>query len=121
MTEINCCPGHLGQGQWPHQLSKETDHMIDFNNVKLSYTGKRGCMCGCLGTYRVASSHGVEAANKDAGWDAYSETNDRAVKLAVNKLNKSIDWNDPVCVERHVNDNHAWFDTATRTCVVYFK
>lgn len=95
--------------------------MIRFEDVKMSYTGKRGCMCGCLGTYRVASHYGVEQANRDAGWDAHREVNDRAVKMAVTKLNKSIDWDDEEMVAEHVNEDHAWFDTETRTCVVYFR
>ena len=94
--------------------------MIRFENVSKSYTGKRGCMCGCRGTYYVASHFGVDAANKEIGYHGYDTTNDRAVKLAVNKLNKSIDWNDADAVAEHVTKDFAWFDTDTRTCVVYF-
>ena len=102
-------------------VKQRAHHMIKFEDVTKSYTGKRGCMCGCLGTYRVASHHGVEAANKAAGWEAHSETNDRAVKMAVTKLNKAIDWDDEEMVAKHVEDGYAWFDTDTRTCVVYFS
>ena len=95
--------------------------MLKFEDVKKSYTGKIGCMCGCIGKYQIASHFGCEAANKEYGYDAYEECNDRSVKTTINKLNKLIDWNDPECVEKHVNEHHAWFETDTRNLVVYFK
>lgn len=95
--------------------------MIEFKNVIKSYTGARGCMCGCRGKYHIASHYSVERANKDCGYEAHDSTNDRAVKMAITKLNKLINWDDPLMVAEHVNDDHAWFDTDTRTTVVYFR
>lgn len=94
--------------------------MIKFEDVRKSYNGKPGCMCGCKGKYAVASHYGIEAANKDAGYDAYDKTSDRSVKITITKINSLINWNDPECVKEHVNDNLAWFDTETRCYVVYF-
>lgn len=100
-------------------INKEID-MIRFEDVKKSYTGAHGCMCGCKGKYSIPTHYGIEAANKDAGWEAYDKCSDRAVKMAVNKLNKLIDWNDEDMVKKHVNEDHAWFDTETRTVCVWF-
>jgi len=30
--------------------------LIDVNNVSKVYSGKPGCMCGCLGTYNYSST-----------------------------------------------------------------
>ena len=95
---------------------------IKFTDVKIVYTGRQGCMCGCRGNYHVATSFGVEAANKESGWEAHDKCNDRAVKMAVNKINKLIDWTDPEAVEKHVTEDHAWFDFGNeRTVVIYFN
>ena len=95
--------------------------MIKFEDVSKAYTGKVGCMCGCNGTYHVASHFGVENGNKDCGYEAYDKCNDRAVKMAVNKLNKLIDWNDPDMVKKHVTNEWAYVDHGNgRTVCVYF-
>ena len=95
--------------------------MIKLENVMKSYTGKQGCMCGCRGNYKVASKH-LTQANESRGYDYEAEdVSDRSVKMAVNKLNKLIDWNDPEAVAEHVNEDHAYFDTDNgRTICVYF-
>jgi acetolactate synthase regulatory subunit len=96
--------------------------MIDVNAVLKSYTGKIGCMCGCRGVYRVASKH-LEAANAARGYDYDPEdVSDRSVKMAVNKLNKLIDWNDAKMVEQHVTTEYAYYDNdqTGRTVCVYF-
>ena len=103
--------------------------MIKFEQVQQSYTGRVGCMCGCNGKYSIASHWGVEAANKDVGYEGYDKTNDRAVKLAVNKINKLLDWNNPKDVTNHVEFNNdgtamcAWYNHGKddgRIVVVYF-
>ena len=94
--------------------------MILFENVRKSYTGAHGCMCGCKGKYAIPNHFGCEAANKEVGWDAYDQCSDRSVKLAVSKLNKLIDWSNTECVKEHVNEDYAWFETETRNIVVYF-
>ncbi len=96
--------------------------MIDVNTVLKSYTGKMGCMCGCRGAYRVASKH-LEAANAERGYDYDPEdVSDRSVKMAVNKLNKLIDWNNTKMVKQYVTTEYAYYDNdqTGRTVCVYF-
>lgn len=96
--------------------------MINPENVISSYTGKQGCMCGCIGNHRFASAH-VEEARKQRGYDiGLDEISDRSVKMAVNRLNKLIDWSDLDMVKKYVNEDHAYFDTDNgRTIHVYFS
>ena len=94
--------------------------MIKVEDVMKSYRGGLGCMCGCQGTYRVAADH-FHAAGQERGYDYDQEdVSDLSVKMAVNKLNKLIDWDDPECVEKHVLDDYAFYETDTRQIVVYF-
>jgi hypothetical protein len=94
--------------------------MIKFEDVRMSYTGKAGCMCGCRGKYQVASHFGVAAANAEVGYTAHEHCSDRSVKSTITKLNEAINWQDPTAVKKHVDDNCIWFDTDTgRTLVVY--
>lgn len=46
---------------------KETNPKIDRANVLRVYTGKQGCMCGCLGKYR-ATKASAEQAGADRGY-----------------------------------------------------
>lgn len=94
--------------------------MLKVEDVMKSYTGGLGCMCGCQGSYRVAADH-FQAACRERGYDYDPEdVSDRSVKMAVNKLNKMIDWDDAECVEKHVTDDYAYYETDTRQTVVYF-
>lgn len=94
--------------------------MIKLETVRSSYTGRRGCMCGCNGKHRYASAF-IEEATADRGYSVPEEdVSDRSVKMAVNKLNKLINWNDSDEVAKHVQCNYAWFDAGDRTTVVYF-
>lgn len=96
--------------------------MIKFEDVFQSYNGRPGCMCGCNGTYSIPSHVTIEEANKEVGWNAYDHHSDRSVKLAVNKVNNNIDWNDPEDIKKHSHgDKCFFFDTNTRTTVVYLK
>ena len=64
--------------------------------VERYYNGRRGCMCGCLGTYY----------DNDG-------SNDRKIKTAVNRL-----LNDP---DAALQDGYIlYMDTRTRTSAVYF-
>ena len=94
--------------------------MISFNEVSESYSGGIGCACGCMGTYQVASHYGIEAANKNCGYMSYDKCSDRSVKSTLSKINKLIDWADPAAVNKYVHDDFAWFETDTRSYVVYF-
>jgi hypothetical protein len=101
---------------------RENYIMIDVNDVMKSYTGKTGCWGGSRGVYKVASKY-LAQANESRGYDYQAEdVSDRSVKMAVNKLNKLIDWNDADAVAEHVNEDHAYFDDFSngRTICVYF-
>lgn len=100
---------------------------IKYEDVRHSYNGRSGCMCGCLGKYSLKSADDIEAYNKDAGWEAADESNvsPRAVKIAVNKINKAIDKYgdnkpDPSKVFFEVNDRWASIDEGGRNTTVYF-
>lgn len=102
--------------------------MIDLKNVKSSYNGKSGCMCGCLGKYSVQTDADRLAHNKAAGWDAIDSDgiNPRAVKLAVSKLNKILAMSEDTRRDNGVtyfviNDNHASVDIRGRNTTVYFQ
>ena len=58
--------------------------MIDKSKVIRTYSGKIGCMCGCLGNYAYPSN-----VTPEYEWDRVS---DRSVTLAVNKINRQVDW-----------------------------
>jgi hypothetical protein len=98
--------------------------MINVTDIKMVYTGSQGCQCGCRGNYNISSRYGVEQANKSTGWEAHEKCSDRAVKMAVNKINKLIKWDDPEDVKTHVRpDGHdfAFYDFGNnRTVCVYF-
>lgn len=90
--------------------------MINFETVKRAYTGKNGCMCGCLGKY-TKPSHAFEE-------DASGDVNDRSVKIILGKINKAIDWNDPKSIEAHYQEGFDgehiyYYETETRNLVVY--
>ena len=108
---------------------------IAFEDIKKSYNGKPGCMCGCNGNYAIASHYGIEAANKDSGWDAHDKCSDRSVKIAVNKINKAIEAAEGGLYDDHHNtyvfedgteleyspDHYISLENGTRVTVVYLK
>ena len=47
------------------------------------YSGKIGCMCGCLGKYSYTAKGAVE---DNPGYDVTNEINERSVKIITNKL-----------------------------------
>ncbi len=101
-------------------------NQVKFEDVSKSYNGKTGCMCGCQGTYSVASHYGVEAANKDIGYEGYDECNDRRVKMAVNKINKVIDAYSvdvpPIGVKlMYEEGQYVAIESDTRMTAVYLK
>lgn len=115
---------------------------VRFDQVRKSYNGKTGCMCGCLGSYTLPSHTCVADANKAAGWDAYdqSDVSDRRVKVALAKVNKAIDQfgalavdNGQGCMQysgRDADDKFVWFgmtdhwvsiNRGDRSTTVYLK
>jgi hypothetical protein len=93
--------------------------MIQFDEVRKSYTGRHGCMCGCKGVYRIPTHYGIEAANNEAGYAAHDRCSDRGVKAALAKVNAGIDWSDEASVQKHLEADNAYVDTETRTAVIY--
>ena len=87
-------------------------YQIDLSKILTVYSGKTGCMCGCLGKYRVPSAN-VELAGQVRGY-AYEpeDVSDRSVKIIAGK------------VLNHPNvrfvDNCAYVDENGRTKAVYF-
>ena len=96
---------------------------IAFEDIKKSYNGKPGCMCGCNGNYAVASHFGIEAANKETGYEAYSNCADRAVKIAVNKINAAIEADDlpEGTTLNYVPGEYYELESNTRVTVVFLK
>lgn len=66
---------------------------ITFEQVRKTYNGRVGCACGCLGNYTIPSHVSIEEANKETGYNAYSEedVSDRRCKIALTKINKAIE------------------------------
>ena len=61
---------------------------INVDRVMQVYSGKPGCMCGCNGTYRVATQH-LRAADDDRGYAHDPEdVNDRQVRRVVKILER---------------------------------
>lgn len=118
--------------------------MIKFEDVIKSYNGRRGCMCGCNGRYRLASHANIDEINRSVGYPLYDEddVSDRAVRIAVNRINRNVDWEDPQAIaalqgksvyklrngkvddgrfEILIMDDCASIDVGDRTTAVYFK
>lgn len=84
-----------------------------------AYSGKEGCMCGCLGSY-VYPSDKVEAASKSRGYPVRpEEVNDRTVKARVNRLNKMVASGD--YDELDANEQYVYASKGGRCVAVYFK
>jgi hypothetical protein len=82
------------------------------DNVFKVYSGRRGCMCGCIGNYRYASHH-VEYGSKERGYGvSEDEVSDRQVSRVVNKINA----NSQDC-ER--DGNVIYLETETRIYAAY--
>ncbi len=86
--------------------------MKSIEQVTKSYNGRRGCMCGCLGTYSIQSADNIDDENKKCGWDAYSIENvrPRAVKLAYNRVKKAVEaYQDKVSDKGTYRTDDVWF------------
>ena len=85
---------------------------IDISNIVKVYSGKCGCMCGCLGKYSYTADGAI---NYGPGYDVSDKVNERSVKIIAGK------------VLNHPNvkfeDNYAYVEdrAANKNQVVYFK
>ena len=103
--------------------------LVKFEDVKKSYNGRPGCMCGCNGNYTLPSHQDLAAANKATGWEAYglADVSDRRVKTALSKVNKAVElWGDLEKEERearglYVYDFGVFYETDTRVNGVYLN
>ena len=96
---------------------------IDVNNVIRVYNGKANrCCCGCSGKHNYASAargKGKEIRGYEIGEE---EISDRAVLLAVNKINRAMK-NDPDSVMYNNSYGSEWYAVQgqTRQTIVCLK
>lgn len=78
-------------------------------NVKKVYTGRPGCMCGCLGKYSYPETNRKESDERGG------TVSERSVKILFNKI-----INHPK-VEFADDGQYAVLETDSRQLVVYFR
>jgi len=88
--------------------------MIEFDKVFRSYNGKRGCMCGCNGKYSLPERPALADSSDE------SNISNRSVRIAVNKLNRTLDFSHPVVMEM-AEIGIFWSIRGGRNTVVYMK
>jgi len=57
--------------------------MLDITKIVKTYSGKRGCMCGCLGKYSYTADG---ATNHGPGYDVTDAVNERSVRIIAKKI-----------------------------------
>ena len=57
--------------------------MLDISKIVKTYSGKVGCMCGCLGKYSYTADG---AANHGPGYDVTNSINERSVRIIAKKV-----------------------------------
>jgi len=57
--------------------------MLDINKIVKTYSGRIGCMCGCLGKYSYTADG---AKNYSPGYDVTDSVNERSVKIIAKKV-----------------------------------
>lgn len=89
--------------------------MPTLDNVRLAYSGKPGCMCGCNGNYRVNPKFVEEAtANRGYGYDE-EEVNAKSVKMFIKRLLEAGAYTD-----EGKEKSYLYAELPGRTYVVYF-
>lgn len=83
--------------------------MLDTSKIVKVYSGKMGCMCGCLGKYSYTA---MGAELREDGYDVYDQVSERSVKIIAKKV-----LTDP---EVKYEDNYAFVERDGRQLVVYF-
>ena len=94
------------------------ERIVKLEDVMRVYSGKAGkCMCGCSGTYKVASAH-KRIADENRGYHYNEEdVSDRSVKTIFGKIGKLIQ----AGVRYDLHHSYLALDTtAGRTYVLYF-
>jgi len=80
------------------------------SNIVKTYSGKRGCMCGCQGKYSYTEDG---AREHGPGYDVSDRVNERSVKIMARRV-----LTDPSV---KYEDDYAYVETDTHIRVVYFK
>lgn len=57
--------------------------MLDISKIVKTYSGKVGCMCGCLGKYSYTADGAV---NHGPGYDVTNSINERSVRIIAKKV-----------------------------------
>ena len=81
--------------------------MLDINSVYKVYSGRRGCMCGCLGKYSYTANGAVK---HNPGYEP--NISERSVKIIAGKLLRSSN--------TKVEDGHAYLEQDGRILVAFF-
>jgi hypothetical protein len=84
--------------------------MLDINKITKVYSGRRGCMCGCLGKYSYTARGAVEHS---PGYDVTDSVNERSVKIIAKKVlsNPAVKY----------EGEYAFVETDSRIQVVFFN
>ena len=84
--------------------------MLDITKIVKTYSGKRGCMCGCSGKYSYTA---YGATNHGPGYDVTDAVNERSVRIIAKKIlaHPNVKW----------QDNIAYVEEGGRTKAIYFK
>jgi hypothetical protein len=86
--------------------------MLDIDKIVKTYSGRIGCMCGCLGKYNYTEDG---ARNFGPGYDVQDSVNERGVRIIAKKVlaNPNVQYEGNIAfVEDRV---------ANRIQAIYFK
>jgi len=88
------------------------------NYAYSSYSGRVGCMCGCMGTYKYRASHDAKASR---GYDlSPDEISDRAVNSKVNKLIRVANFSNDVMIQEFSDTTGIVYHEESRTNAFYY-
>mgnify|MGYP006267913905 FL=1 len=67
--------------------------MLDISKIVKTYSGRIGCMCGCLGKYSYTQDG---ADNFGPGYNVQDSVNERSVRIIAKKVlaNPNVQWQD---------------------------
>ena len=67
--------------------------MLDISKIVKTYSGRIGCMCGCLGKYSYTQDG---ADNYGPGYNVQDSVNERSVRIIAKKVlaNPNVQWQD---------------------------
>ena len=88
--------------------------MLNVDKIVKTYSGKIGCMCGCLGKYNYTEDG---AKNFGPGYDVTDSVNERSVKIIAGKVLRNPNANFTESDEYVFVEDKA----SNRIQVVYFK